>query len=102
MKFLGVFILWFTIEVQLWVSVGVLPQGSVDGQVLVAGCLANGLFPDDDILGAGGRCVGKPIKQTFICKHWFTLVLVQIGYFIGNGEYFQNNSMFSYQALRMN
>ena len=26
--------------------------------------------------------MGKPIKQTFICKHWFTLVLVQIGYFI--------------------
>ena len=56
---------WF----ELWLGVLYSPLGGVDGQVLGAGGLANG-FLMGGIWAAGGRCL-KPIKQTFICKHWF-------------------------------
>ena len=56
---------------KLWLGVLFSPLGGVDWQVLGADGLANG-FLKDGIWAAGGRCMGKPIKLTFISKHWFT------------------------------
>ena len=60
------------VRFELWVHLVLVPQGGVDCMVLGAGCLAGGCIPGDVIGLRAGGCVGKPIKQTCICKHWFT------------------------------
>ena len=59
------------VKFELRVHLVLVPQGGVDGIVLGAGCLAGGYIPGDVSGLRAGSCVGKPIKQTFICKHWF-------------------------------
>ena len=55
-----------------------------DGIVLGAGYLAGGCIPGDVSGLRAGDCVGKPIIQICICKHWFTLKLVGIVSLLAN------------------
>ena len=65
--------------------------GGVDAEIMFADGFAFGTL-GDGIWAAGERCVDKPVKETFISKHWFTLLMVTWFYDGFIGEYFQTYS----------